>query len=49
MKRLNVNVPDELHKRLKIRCAEEGLEITEVVLRLLEEHLAKGDKKKSKQ
>jgi hypothetical protein len=48
MKRITVDLEDELYKRVKIRCAEDGLKITDLVRRLLVESLEKGEKKKSK-
>ncbi len=48
MKRLQMNIPDELHKRLKLYCVHTDQEITEVVLRLVEEFLAKEEKKLKK-
>ena len=35
LKRLTVNIPDELHHRIKVRCAYERLQISEVVRSLL--------------
>ena len=35
LKRLTVNIPDELHHRIKVRCAHERLQISEVVRSLL--------------
>ena len=37
-KRLNLNIPAELHRRVKTRCASEGTEMTEAIIRLLEQH-----------
>ena len=48
MKRLNVNLPDDLHKRLKVHCATAGLDMTEVILKLLQEYLGKVRKKQPK-
>ena len=48
MKRLTVDLSDDVHKRLKIYCATEGLDMTEVLRKLIEEHLRKVEKKKSK-
>jgi hypothetical protein len=48
MKRLNVNIPEDLHKKLKLHSVEQELEMTKIVLKLIEEYLEKVDKKKSK-
>jgi hypothetical protein len=37
VKRLNLNIPSDLHRRVKTGCAAEGLDMTEVILRFLEE------------
>jgi ParG protein len=41
IKRLNINIPGELHRRVKTRCASEGMEMTEVITRLLEQNFPK--------
>jgi hypothetical protein len=41
LKRLNLNIPAELHRRVKTRCASEGTEMTEVIIRLLEQNFPK--------
>jgi hypothetical protein len=41
LKRLNLNIPAELHRRVKTRCASEGMEMTEVIIRLLEQNFPK--------
>lgn len=33
--RLNVNIPSDLHKRIKTHCAQNGLKVTELILDLL--------------
>ena len=35
LKRLTVNIPDELHHRIKVRCAHDRQQISEVVRTLL--------------
>jgi hypothetical protein len=35
LKRLTVNIPDELHHRIKVRCAHERQQISDVVRTLL--------------
>ena len=49
MKRLGVDIPDETHQELKARCATEGVKVSDVVRKLIEEYLQKGEKKKPKQ
>jgi predicted DNA binding CopG/RHH family protein len=44
-KRLTVDIPEELHRRLKIRCVELGLEIKEMIRQLIEEYLVKAEKR----
>ena len=46
MKKLQVNIPDELHTRLKIACTLEGKDMTEVVLKLAGEYVEKVEKRK---
>jgi metal-responsive CopG/Arc/MetJ family transcriptional regulator len=48
MSRLNLNIPDELHKRFKAICALEGKEMTEVVVRIVQEYVEKAEKKLKK-
>lgn len=36
MTRLNVNIPSELHKKIKAYCAQKGIKITDVINDLLE-------------
>jgi len=45
MKNLNVHLSDDLHKRLKIACAQEGTEMSEVVRKLIEGYVEKVEKK----
>ncbi len=46
MKRFVMNIPDELHRRLKIVCTLQGKTMTQVAQRLLEEHVEKEEKRK---
>ena len=47
MKKLQINIPDELHTRLKIACAlDEGKDMTTVVLKLVEEYIQGIEKRK---
>jgi hypothetical protein len=40
-----MNIPDELHKELKLYCVEQDLEMTELVLKLIKEFLQKERKR----
>jgi hypothetical protein len=44
-----MNVPDELHKRLKHYCVEVETDMTTLVLRLIEDFLKKAEGKLKKQ
>ncbi|MBZ5494986.1 MAG: hypothetical protein LAP85_01170 [Acidobacteriia bacterium] len=46
MKRLVMNIPDELHRRLKVVCTLQGKTMTHVALRLLAEYVEKEEKRK---
>jgi hypothetical protein len=48
MKKLQMNIPDELHKRLKRYCVDAETQMTEVVLKLIEDFLEKTEKKLKK-
>jgi len=39
MPRVNVNLPDDLHKQCKLAAAASGMTLKEYILRELEEHL----------
>jgi predicted HicB family RNase H-like nuclease len=41
-KRLNVNIPTELHNRFKSAAAAQGLEMTVVILQFIESYVAKN-------
>lgn len=41
-----VNMPDELHTRFKIACTLDGKEMTEVILKFVEEFISKIEKRK---
>lgn len=45
MKRLTINLSDDLHKRLKLHCVLVEKEMAELIRRLIEEHLEKAEKK----
>lgn len=34
-RRLTVNIPEDLHRRIKVKCAAEGRQITDVINELL--------------
>ena len=46
MKRFVMNIPDELHRRLKVVCTLQGKTMTWVVQQLLEDHVEKEEKRK---
>ena len=48
MKRLTIDLQDEAHKRLKVHCAVEGKDMAEVIRTLVDEYLAKIERKKAK-
>jgi predicted DNA binding CopG/RHH family protein len=37
MKRLTIDIPDSLHRRVKSRCGQDGLRMADVIRNLLEE------------
>ena len=39
MKRLTVNVPEDVHRRLKVHATSEGTQMSEIVLKLVNEYL----------
>ena len=36
-KRLNINLPADLHRRIKVACAQDGTDMTAAILELLEQ------------
>ena len=48
MKRLQMNIPEDLHKRLKRYCVEAEKDMTDVVLKLIEEFLTKAEGKQKR-
>jgi len=40
-KRFTFDVPESLHRRVKARCAEKGVEMADEMRRLLEQHFSK--------
>lgn len=45
MRNFNMKISEELHKRLRIVCAHEDKEMSEVVRHLIEEYVEKAEKK----
>lgn len=45
MKRLQMNIPEDLHKRLKRHCFETEQQMTDIVLKLIEDFLKKAEGK----
>jgi metal-responsive CopG/Arc/MetJ family transcriptional regulator len=48
MKRYTLDLTEELHKKLKVHCAIEGLEMSEVIRKLIADYLEKAERKQSK-
>jgi len=51
MKRLAIDLSDETHKRFKVHCAMQGVEMAELVRRMIDSELEKAEmiqKKKGK-
>jgi hypothetical protein len=46
MKRFVMDIPDELHQKLKVICALEGKTMKGVAQKLLQEYVAKAEKRK---
>jgi hypothetical protein len=46
MKRFTINIPEGLHKRLKIASTLDGKDMTSVVIKMVEEYVAKIEKRK---
>ncbi len=40
-KRFNVNMPESLHRKLRIKVAKEGTTLSELAIRLFKEYLSK--------
>ena len=43
-----LRIPEHLHRRVKVRAAEEGRHMSELVARTIEEYLARGVAQDSK-
>ena len=48
MKRYNVFLTDELHKRFKLVCVQEDKDMSEVVRKLILEYVEKAEKRPKK-
>jgi len=48
MRKFSMNLPEELHKRLKHWCVDHDTEMGEQIRRLIEDFLAKEEKKSKK-
>jgi hypothetical protein len=48
MNKLNLNFPEDLHKRFKAVCALEGQRMTDIVVRLVKEYVEKAEKRLKK-
>ena len=48
MKRLTLNIPDELHTQFKVIATLEQKDMSEIVLRLVREYVGKAQKKLKK-
>jgi plasmid stability protein len=46
MKRITIDLDDELYRKVKIRCAEDGVTLADVIRKLLVGSLEKNPKKK---
>jgi hypothetical protein len=48
MKHVNLPLPEDLHKRLKLHCVQIDTKMTELLRKVVEEYLDKAEKRKSK-
>ncbi len=48
MKRFNLFLSGDLHRRLKVICAIQGTDMSEVVRKLIQEYVEKAEKKLKK-
>jgi hypothetical protein len=48
MRHVNLPLPDDVHKKLKLHCVELGQTMAEVLRKLTEDYLEKVEKKKGK-
>ena len=45
MKRFTINMPEDVHTRFKVACTLEKTDMTEIVLKLVQEYIRKAEKK----
>ena len=45
MKRFTLDLPEELHRRLKLHCVANGMNMADVIRELVQGYLAKEEKK----
>ena len=48
MKRFTVDLPEELHRELKLHCVASDINMAEVIRELIEEYLQKAKEKKKR-
>ncbi len=48
MIKFNVNLSDEIHKRFKVACAQEGKDMSEVIRKCIEDWVEKIEKKQKR-
>jgi hypothetical protein len=48
MKRITVDLQEEMYRELKIYCATQDIRMADVIRKLLEEHLTRAGKKTKK-
>jgi len=48
MKRYTLDLTEELHKKLRVHCAIEGVDMSEVIRKLIADYLEKVEKKPTK-
>jgi predicted DNA-binding protein len=48
MKRITLDLSDEIHRRLKIQCVNEGTNMAELLRKLVEDYLQKAERKTTK-
>lgn len=48
MKRFTVDLPEAIHRRLKLHCVSKGMNMADVIRKLVEEYLAKAEGKQKK-
>jgi len=46
MKRLNIILPDDIHRRFKLACVERDIDMSEVIRTLIEGYLKKAERRK---